>query len=72
MSASSAAPTGKATSAVWLVPLLCSFSIMFDGYDLIVYGTVVPALLAYEPWALTPEQAGVIGSYAIIGIFLAH
>ena|SRR5215218_2645461 len=68
MSASSAAPTGKATSAVWLVPLLCSFSIMFDGYDLIVYGTVVPALLAYEPWALTPEQAGVIGSYAIIGM----
>jgi AAHS family benzoate transporter-like MFS transporter len=41
---------------------------MFDGFDLIVYGTVVPALLQYEPWGLTPEQVGVIGSYAVIGM----
>lgn len=68
MSANSTAPAEKATSAIWLVPLLCGLAVMFDGYDLIVYGTVVPALLAYEPWALSAEQVGVIGSYAIIGM----
>ncbi len=68
MSTSSAAPAEKATSAIWLVPVLCGLAVMFDGYDLIVYGTVVPALLAYEPWGLTPERVGLIGSYAVIGM----
>ena len=49
---------------------LCFGAIVFDGYDLIVYGSAVPALLAYEPWALTPAQAGAIGSYALFGMFL--
>jgi AAHS family benzoate transporter-like MFS transporter len=49
---------------------LCGFAVGFDGYDLIVYGTVVPALLEYQPWALSPERVGVIGSYAIIGMLI--
>ena len=49
---------------------LCFGAIVFDGYDLIVYGSALPALLAYEPWALTPAQAGAIGSYALFGMFL--
>jgi AAHS family benzoate transporter-like MFS transporter len=49
---------------------LCFGAIVFDGYDLIVYGSAVPALLQYEPWALTPGQAGAIGSYALLGMFL--
>ena len=49
---------------------LCFGAIVFDGYDLIVYGSAVPALLAYEPWALTPAQTGAIGSYALFGMFL--
>ncbi|MDF3145714.1 MULTISPECIES: aromatic acid/H+ symport family MFS transporter [unclassified Streptomyces] len=44
--------------------------ILFDGYDLIVYGAVVPALLRYEPWGLTPTDAGLIGSYALIGMLV--
>jgi hypothetical protein len=32
-----------ASSAIWLVPALCSFAVGFDGYDLIVYGTVAIA-----------------------------
>ncbi|WP_166396427.1 MFS transporter [Rubrobacter marinus] len=51
-----------------MVPALCGFAVGFDGYDLIVYGTVIPALLAYEPWGLTPERVGLIGSYAVIGM----
>ena len=49
---------------------LCFGAIVFDGYDLIVYGSAVPALLQYQPWGLTPAQAGVIGSYALFGMFL--
>jgi MFS transporter, AAHS family, benzoate transport protein len=49
---------------------LCGLAVMFDGYDLIVYGTVVPALLQYEPWGLTPERVGVIGSYAVFGMLV--
>lgn len=68
MSTSAATPAGAAGSAIWLVPALCGFAVGFDGYDLIVYGTVVPALLEYQPWGLTPERVGLIGSYAIIGM----
>ncbi len=44
------------------IPLMCGSAVMFDGYDLIVYGTVVPALLEYQSWGLSPERVGVIGS----------
>jgi AAHS family benzoate transporter-like MFS transporter len=70
MSTSAAARAGTAGSAIWLVPALCGFAVGFDGYDLIVYGTVVPALLEYRAWGLSPEVVGVIGSYAIIGMLI--
>ncbi len=47
---------------------MCGLAVAFDGYDLIVYGAVLPALLEYQPWGLTAEQAGAIGSYAVIGM----
>lgn len=53
-----------------LVIFLCFIAIVFDGYDLVVYGAIVPKLLAYEPWALTPVQTGAIGSYALAGMFI--
>lgn len=43
--------------------------IVFDGYDLIVYGSTVPALLHQPGWGLTPGDAGNIGSVALIGMF---
>ncbi|WP_328770159.1 MFS transporter [Streptomyces sp. NBC_00286] len=49
---------------------LCFAVIMFDGYDLIVYGATVPALMQYEPWGLTAPEAGVIGSYALVGMLV--
>jgi AAHS family benzoate transporter-like MFS transporter len=53
----------------WVIAL-CWVTIIFDGYDLIVYGAVVPSLLEYEPWSLSPEQAGRIGSYALFGMLI--
>ncbi|MBB6446231.1 MFS transporter [Bacillus benzoevorans] len=42
------------------------FIILFDGYDLSVYGTVVPLLM--EEWDLNPVQAGSMGSYGLFGM----
>lgn len=53
-----------------LVIFLCFVTIVFDGYDLVVYGTIVPALLAYEAWGLTPVETGAYGSYALAGMFI--
>lgn len=45
-------------------------AIVFDGYDLIVYGSAVPALLGYEPWSLSAQQVGAIGSYTLLGMLI--
>lgn len=42
--------------------------IVFDGYDLIVYGVVLPVLM--KQWHLTPLQAGSLGSYALFGMMV--
>jgi AAHS family benzoate transporter-like MFS transporter len=49
---------------------LCFLTIVFDGYDLIVYGSAVPSLLAEPSWQLGPAQAGAIGSYALMGMLI--
>lgn len=54
----------------WAVVALGFAAIVFDGYDLIVYGSAVPALLAHPEWALTPPEVGAIGSYALLGMFV--
>ncbi|WP_078411404.1 MFS transporter [Priestia abyssalis] len=51
-----------------LVLALTAFIIIFDGFDLVVYGTVVPVLM--EEWGLTPVQAGSLGSYALFGMMI--
>jgi len=52
------------------VVLICFVSIVFDGYDLVVYGATIPPILAHREWAVTPEQAGAIGSYALMGMLI--
>lgn len=56
--------------ATVLVVALCWVTIVFDGYDLNVYGAVVPSLLENSGWGLTPVEAGAIGSYAFFGMLL--
>ncbi len=53
-----------------LVVALGFAAIVFDGYDLIVFGSVVPALLQHPGWDLTPAEVGAIGSYALIGMLI--
>ncbi len=53
-----------------LVLALCFVTIVFDGYDLVVYGSTVPTLIAYEGWNLDTGSAGLIGSLALVGMLL--
>lgn len=50
----------------WRVLVLCALIIIFDGYDLVIYGVVLPVLM--QEWQLTPMQAGALGSYALFGM----
>ena len=50
----------------WQVLFLCALIIIFDGYDLVIYGVVLPVLM--KEWGLTPIQAGTLGSYALFGM----
>ncbi|GAB3692213.1 MFS transporter [Corynebacterium nasicanis] len=44
------------------------FFVVFDGYDLIVYGTVQTHLM--EEWNLNSAQAGTLGSTAFLGMVI--
>ena len=50
----------------WMVMWLCALLLVFDGYDLFIYGAVLPLLM--KEWGLTPVQAGALGSYALFGM----
>jgi MFS transporter, AAHS family, benzoate transport protein len=53
----------RRSTVMWVVGL-AFVGLVFDGYDLVVYGTVVPTLLADASHlgAISPEQAGTLGS----------
>ena len=64
-------PTSTETTidrAPRIVLVLAFLVLMLEGYDIIMYGTVVPSLLTYSSWSLTPEDAGHIGSLAVLGM----
>lgn len=46
----------------------CALIIIFDGYDLVIYGVVLPSLMA--EWGLSSVQAGALGSCALVGMML--
>lgn len=48
--------------------IVCGLAVIFDGYDLVVYGTTLPTMMA--EWQLSPKQAGAIGSYALMGMLI--
>jgi AAHS family benzoate transporter-like MFS transporter len=64
-----AAPV-RASRSTWGIVILCGALILADGYDLIVYGNVVPALLAEPGWGVTPALAGQIGSLVLLGMLV--
>ena len=61
--------TPRNRSALGVIAL-CWLIVVFDGYDLIVYGTTIPSLLGEPTWGLTPAGAGRIGSLAFAGMLI--
>ncbi|WP_144460722.1 MFS transporter [Siminovitchia fortis] len=59
---------GVPRSLIYFILSICFFCILADGYDLGIYGAVLPSLLDYQPWGLSPAHAGTIGSYALFGM----
>src|SRR6266478_5152869 len=58
-------------TVVWVVSL-ATVGLIFDGYDLVVYGTVVSTFLR-DPSHIgnvTPAAAGALGSYALVGVLV--
>ncbi|MBB4930510.1 AAHS family benzoate transporter-like MFS transporter [Lipingzhangella halophila] len=53
-----------------IVVVVCAFTIILDGYDLTVYGAIVPSLLEYQQWDVSEAEAGTLGSYALIGMLI--
>src|SRR5690625_8015138 len=60
-------PAHKRT--VYGVLSIVAIAILFDGYDLVIYGAVLPNLLAdpTQIGSLSPAVAGTLGSWAMIG-----
>jgi AAHS family benzoate transporter-like MFS transporter len=55
----------------WIVAL-ATLGLIFDGYDLVVYGAVVSTFLR-DPshiGPVTPAVAGMLGSYALVGVMV--
>ena len=56
---------------IWVIGLATT-GLMFDGYDLVVYGTVVSTFLR-DPshiGPVDPALAGALGSYALLGVLV--
>ncbi|MCU1569236.1 MAG: arabinose efflux permease family protein [Pseudarthrobacter sp.] len=64
-------PQKEARTANWVAFIICT-ALLFDGYDLVIYGTVLPGLLA-DPGQIGQfdvATAGLLGSWALIGVLV--
>ena len=68
--AASSVPISPPKRSGRIVLLLCFLTIVFDGYDLVVYGATVPSLIAHPAWDIDPARAGLIGSLALVGMLI--
>jgi AAHS family benzoate transporter-like MFS transporter len=63
--------TGQAVarSAGW-VAALCWIAVLLDGFDLVVVGTVIPALISPDEWALSGSGATAVITLGLVGMML--
>lgn len=48
--------------------VISTLIVVFEGYDLVVFGSVVPQII--REWSLTPVEAGILGSYGLLGMLM--
>lgn len=58
-------------SVLWIV-IIATGALFFDGYDLVVYGTILPVLMndPTQIGEVSAQQAGALGAYALVGVML--
>src|SRR4029453_17857486 len=71
MTTDSALDARRRRTVVWVMAL-ATVGLIFDGYDLVVYGAVVSTFLrdASQIGTVTPATAGALGSYALVGVLV--
>lgn len=71
MSAALSPEAKRLRTLVWIISL-ATVGLMFDGFDLVVYGTVVSTFLRdpSQIGPVDPALAGALGSYALIGVLV--
>jgi MFS transporter, AAHS family, benzoate transport protein len=65
------AEVSQRRTVIWVVALAAT-GLMFDGYDIVVYGTVLPLFLK-DPSLIGPvgpALGGALGSYALFGVLV--
>ena len=65
-----AGPASRFSKGSAAAVLVCWLLVVFDGYDLIVYGTVQSSLISETGWGLSKATAGTIGSMAFLGMMV--
>lgn len=71
MTTNTSAEARRLRTVTWVVTL-ATVGLIFDGYDLVVYGAVVSTFLR-DPTHIgqvTPTIAGLLGSYALFGVMV--
>lgn len=64
--------TAKQKKSVRWVVAIAAMALIFDGYDLVVYGAIVPMLLddPTQLGAINATEAGALGSAALLGVMV--
>ncbi|WP_404816223.1 MFS transporter [Streptomyces thermolineatus] len=60
----------RTPALMWAVVALCTAAITVEGFDLIVYGVALPAMLADGSLGLDKSLAGTLGSLAYAGMLV--
>ena len=55
--------------AGWVAPL-CWMTVALEGFDLVVLGVVLPALLEEPGWSLTPNTASLVSVIGLVGVMV--
>jgi AAHS family benzoate transporter-like MFS transporter len=58
----------SARGGSWMTVALCALVVVAEGYDLIVFGALIPSLLAEPGWGLGPAEVGTVGSLVYVGM----
>jgi MFS transporter, AAHS family, benzoate transport protein len=57
----------RARYSGWVAPL-CWLAVALEGFDLVVLGVVLPALLKEPGWGLTPNTASLVSVVGLVGV----